>query len=138
MYARAYVGKCMRMRARVGVRAQARACACARVALLTGMQRACFLLSVVSLAPPCFSTLSNKRHDFRKKVTELEICCLIFSATFILNIFHSRKNSERHFYKYDVFVQNTHYSCRILMKLEFSRQIFEKNSNTIILSKSIH
>ena len=28
-----------------------------------------------------------------------------------------------------VFVQSTRYSCRILMKIEFSRQIFEKFSN---------
>ena len=30
---------------------------------------------------PYFSTLSHKRHDFRKQVIEYKICALIFSAT---------------------------------------------------------
>jgi len=29
------------------------------------------------------STLSHKRHDFRKKVTEHKMCVLIFSTTFV-------------------------------------------------------
>jgi hypothetical protein len=65
----------------VGVRA--RACACARVALLiqhvTLRHIAIYGLSDSSI----FSILSNKRHDFRKKVTEHKMCTLIFSKTFI-------------------------------------------------------
>jgi hypothetical protein len=38
---------------------------------------------VASLAPTNFSTLSHKRHDFRKKVIEHEMRVLILSATFI-------------------------------------------------------
>jgi hypothetical protein len=32
----------------------------------------------------------------------------------------------------DVFMQSTQYCCQILIKLEFSRQIFEKKNNTQI------
>ena len=37
---------------------------------------------VASLAPPNFSTLPHKRHDFRKNVTEHKMCVLIFYTTF--------------------------------------------------------
>ena len=43
-----------------------------------------------------FSTLSHKRHDFRNKVTEHKMCVLIFSTTFVRNIFHSKKNWARY------------------------------------------
>ena len=41
-----------------------------------------------------FSTLSNKRQDFRKKknITEHKLCVLIFSIISIGNISHSKKN----------------------------------------------
>jgi hypothetical protein len=41
-------------------------------------------------------TLSHKRYDFRKKLTEHEICVLIFSATFVWNISHSKKKWARY------------------------------------------
>jgi hypothetical protein len=55
---------------------------------------------------------------------------LIFSKTFVSNISRSKKNWAR----YDrrcifVFMWNACYSDRILLKREFSRQIFEKYSN---------
>jgi hypothetical protein len=58
------------------------------------------------------------------------MCVLIFSTTFVWNIFRSKKKWAT----YDQicvlgFVLSIHYSCQILMKLEFSRQIFEKYSN---------
>jgi len=40
-----------------------------------------------------FSTLSHKRHDFRKKkVIKCKMFVLIFSTKFIGNISHSKKN----------------------------------------------
>ena len=78
----------------VGVGARARVCACTRVVLRT--QRSAILSCAASMVPPCFSTLSHKRHDFRKKSHgTLKMCSLIFSTTFIWNIPHSKMNSGR-------------------------------------------
>jgi len=41
------------------------------------------LSSAACLALPYFSTLSHKRHDFRKKNTRHEMCVLILSTTFV-------------------------------------------------------
>jgi hypothetical protein len=56
--------------------------------------------------------------------------CLIFSITFVGNIFHSKKNWAT----YDqtlilVFMSITRYSCPILVKIEFSWKIFENRLN---------
>ena len=50
------------------------ACKCTRRIILT---------YVTSLAVSYFSTLSHKRHDFRKKVTEYKMCILISTTKFI-------------------------------------------------------
>ena len=72
----------------------------------------------------------HKRRDFWKLVIEHQVCVLIFSTTFVRNISHSNKNSARNHKCTYVFMWSTHYSCQILLKLQFSRQLFEKYSNT--------
>ena len=70
----------------LGGSARTRKCAFARVAVLT--RHATLLRHIVifaSLAPPSFSTLFHKRHDFRKQVTGHKTCLLIFSITYIRN-----------------------------------------------------
>jgi hypothetical protein len=68
---------------RVGVGAQARGRAFMRVDLLFLNATSIRQLSAASLAPPHSSTLSHKRHGFRKKVTEHKMCVLIFSTIYI-------------------------------------------------------
>ena len=64
---------------------------------------------------------------FGKKITERKICILILSSTFIWNISRSTNTLARYCHKCkNVFMRSTRYLCRILMKLEFSRHIFEK------------
>jgi hypothetical protein len=54
----------------------------------------------------------------------------IFSKTYVWNICHSKKNWARYDQKCIlVFKWSTSYACPILMKLKFSRQIFQKYSN---------
>ena len=73
------------------------ACACTREDLL--IQHATRLRHIVSfvasLAPPGFSTLSHKQHDFRKKIIEHKMCVLILSRRFVRNISRSKNNSAR-------------------------------------------
>ena len=66
----------------------------------------------------------------KKKVVEHKTCILIFSTTFVWNIFHSKKTWARYDQRcISVFTYTTHYYCLILMKIEFSWQIFEIYSN---------
>ena len=78
-----------------------------------------------------FSTLSHKRHDFRKKVMGHKMWVLISSTTFVWNISHFRRNWGIYGQKrLVVFTLSTRNSCPILMKTEFSRQILKNYSNT--------
>ena len=89
----------------------------------------CHVISspVVSPAIQHVSTLSHKRHNFRRKITEEKMCFI--STTFAWNISNSTKNSATYHKCTQVFMQSTGYSCQILIKLEFPRQNFKKYSN---------
>ena len=61
-------------------------CVCVRVPLLiqhTTHTRHTVTSFVASLAPPYFSRLSRKRHDFRENIIEHKMCVSTFSTTFI-------------------------------------------------------
>jgi hypothetical protein len=93
------------------------------------------LSSVASLVLPHFSTVSHKRHDFREKVTEHNVPVLTFSTNIVCDICCYKTHSARYCHNcVSVFMQSTRYSCQILMKPEFSRQIF-KNTRILNLMK---
>jgi hypothetical protein len=93
--------------------------------------RRIILSAVARLALPYFPTLSHKRHDFwGEKVIEHTMCVLILSTAFFWNISHSKKNPARYYHTCtQVLMWSIRYSCQILMKHEFSWQIFDKCSN---------
>jgi hypothetical protein len=67
---------------------------------------------------------------FRGWITENKMCVWIFITTSAWNIYDSMKNSLRYYHKcMYIFMQSTCHSCQILIKLVFSKHIFEKSSN---------
>ena len=77
-----------------------------------------------------FHVIPQKNNIFGKKNIKSKICVFIFSTTLVWNIFHSRKNSVRHYHKCaSFFMLSALYSCHVVIKFWFSRQIFEKSSN---------
>ena len=90
------------------------------------MQCTCAIFSSGLSDCTIFFHISHKRHDFHKKVIEYKICILIVSTTWHKNS-HSKKNSARYGQKCIlVFMKSNRYFCQIIMKIEFSGQIFEK------------
>jgi hypothetical protein len=63
--------------------ARVHACVGALLTQLAMRMRRIMFSSVASLALPSLSTLSHKRCDFRKTVTEHKMCIVIFSTAFI-------------------------------------------------------
>jgi hypothetical protein len=90
------------------------------------------ILSVACPALQYFSTLSHKRHDFRKKMLLNIKCVFWFSAQICLKyFFHSKKNPARYY-------KNVYWSSctvQILMKFKFSRQIFAQNNQVVYFLK---
>jgi hypothetical protein len=88
-----------------------------------------------------FSTLYHKWQDFREKVVEHKMCFDFLYNLSVIFPFQEAFSDIKYVYRssptvhslhlqYTVFTYSTPYSCKILMKLESSRKIFEKYSNT--------
>jgi hypothetical protein len=103
------------------------ACVCNFIYRACKAHHLIILTNVACLALPYFSTLSHKRHGFRKISSGHKMCVLIFTTHFVWNISHSTNNSARYYHKCKhVFVWCNRYSFQILTKREFFRQISEK------------
>ena len=109
-------------------------CDCVLVAW--GIQHAllmCRIRPIVSyvdcLVVPYFSTLSRKRHDFRKNLLYIK-SVLWFSLQHLANalLILRRNQRDKHKCTQD-FMWSAPYSCQILMNLAFALQTFQKYSN---------
>ena len=93
------------------VRVHARACCC----VCTGEGGGCAHVVLVSMQQTCailwcnlcplwlhhiFRHCLKKGYDFSGKNSEHKMCVLVFSTSFMWNIFHSAKNTERYCHKY--------------------------------------
>ena len=90
----------------------------------------CFILPFGTCpAVPYSSTLSHTGM-IKKKVIGHKMYVVIVYTVFVWNISYSKNNSTN--YKcQSLSMCSTHYFCRILIKVEFSWQIFENLSNTL-------
>ena len=92
----------------------------------SSMQCACAILISVAWPPlQYFPHYLINGTVFEKKIIEHKMCVLIFCTTFVWNISYSKKKWTRYddrLHRYSC----TGYYCQLLIKLEFSRQIFEK------------
>ena len=98
-------------------------CFCIKV---SGMQKVCAFYIVISGLSGCanFSALSHKWHDLKKKKYWTYFLPPLYN--FCGNISHSKNNSPRYSQKCSNACMLSHCSsCQILLKLEFSWQIFE-------------
>ena len=78
---------------------------------------------------PYFSALFHKRNDCPAAAAGGRVLNIKCVFCFLYNFCrkHFKDNSARYYRKCkSVFMESTHYSCQVLMKLELPRQIFEK------------
>jgi len=66
---------------------------------------------------------------FEKKLIEQQLCVLVFSTNLSVTFLILRRTERDRSKSYIGLHVKARHSCQILMKLEFSRQIFEKYSN---------
>jgi hypothetical protein len=106
------------------------------VSIALGIQHAMRIRHIVFCAlsgsTEFFRIISYRARFFeKKKVIDLNIRVLIFSANIAWKNSHSKKNWAKSDQKCILFfLQSTRYYCMILMKLEYSQQIFKKCSHT--------
>ena len=98
------------------------------VALVIQHGRACTVLNCIGYNS--FPHYLTNSMIFGKKLLDIK-CILILSTTVVWIIsHHSKSNSARYYHKRThVAMSSARYFCKILMKLWFSQQIFEKSSN---------
>ena len=84
-----------------------------------------------------FSTLSHKRYDFRKRRLLNQKCVFWFSLHHVRNISYSANCASRNKNEYRSSCKVLVFSYQILIKREFSRQIFEKFPKYQISWKSV-
>ena len=95
------------------------------LAIQHGMRmRHIIFLSVASLTLPYFSHIW---HDYWTRFVENKIRVFILSTN-LSKTFQSKKNSAKYHKCIYVSTTSAHLSCQIVIKLEFSRNIFEKFS----------
>jgi hypothetical protein len=97
----------------------------------------CIVISGLAGSTPPFNILINGTL-YGKKLQNIK-CVFRFSLQILCKIFLILKKTKRHCNKCeDVIVKSIRYSCRILIKFAFSRQIFEKTRKYQISPKSVH
>jgi len=93
--------------------------------------------SVACPALQCFSALSHKSHAFRKKKLLNIKCVILFSLGLSETSVILRSTERIGSRMYISLYVSTSYSCPILIKLQFSRQILEKTFIYQISLKSV-
>ena len=98
------------------------------------MQSACAILYFHLLPVRLYNIFSYYFIDvtifLKKKIIEHAVSVLIFCTSFFKIFFILRRIKRDIIINVQTFLCSTCYSCQILIKLEFSRRIFNKSLNT--------